>query len=501
MFLLRTVILNRSDYLPDHLPSSLLTRRRFNQLFAFGLGLGLGSCAPHASRSFPTKNANDLVSQEKADLVIWWEQGYLPEENAGITQLVRHWEEVSGLKATLKLMEVSILQQELLTAIAEPATHQIPDVVFVIAADANLAPKLAWGNHLTHVSDILKQNRDRYTPDALSQVVYRNNILNERHAYAIPIGNAGEYIHCWSNLLGKIGLTIQDIPQEWNSFWKFWQQSQTLLRNQGYPNLFGIGLCMSAIGVDTFTSLRWFLDAYNTTVVTQDGQLALPEPENRQKLIEVLKEYTGFYQQGFVPPDATDWTASGNNARFLDSGILMTHNPTLSIPLTQKLDPNPYNQDALERYQQIVTLNWPQKLDGTAMRPRQSIKQVFLPRQGKHPEPAKDFILHLIQPDHLNQLLKKGFKGRFLPVMPQLLSDPYWHNAHDPHLSAALQMQQQPSPLPYEILNPAYSQILGQQIWGKTILKILQDKASPEETADWAIAQIRNIWMEWEKKV
>lgn len=406
----------------------MISRRNFARLPLIGLGLGLGlaNCASQSRVSSPTPS----VAAEDVDLTIWWEQGYLPEENTGIVQLVRQWEAATGRKADLKLMHISGLQQELLKAI---------------------------------------------------------------------IGNTGEYIHCWLNLLESIGLTQQDIPQDWQGFWQFWEQAQQSLRKQGHTDLYGIGLCMSASGVDTFTSLRWFLDAYNATVVSNDGELVLPSPENRQKFVAALKEYTSFYQQGFVPPDALDWTASGNNSRFLEGGILMTHNPTLSIPLTQKLEPNRYNQDASDRYRQIVTLGWPHKVDGTPMQPRKGIKQVISPKAGRHPEAAQEFLTYLIQPAVLNQLLKEGFKGRFLPVMPQRLTDAYWQNAADPHLSTALNIQEQPSPVPYEILHPVYSQILGQQVWGNTILKIVKDKASVEQAADWAIAEIETIWTEWEQ--
>jgi multiple sugar transport system substrate-binding protein len=473
----------------------MLTRRDFTRLSLFGLGLGLANCtAPNQISSL-----SPMVSTSDADLTIWWEQGYLPEENVGVIQLVRQWEKASGLKADLKLMHITVLEQELLKAVAEPKKYLVPDVVFAISLDAKLAPRLAWSNQLTDVSGILEKHRDFYTPDALTQVTYRNNVVNERHYYAVPIGNAGEYIHCWLNFLEKINATVTDIPSDWDAFWRFWQQAQKQLRSQGHPALHGIGLCMSASGVDTFTSLRWFLDAHNAQVVSNNGELVLPEPENRQKLVDVLKEYTQFYQQGFVPPDAIDWTASGNNSRFLEGGLLMTHNPTLSIPLTQKLDANQYNKDATERYRQIATLSWPRKLDGTPMQPRKGIKQIIILNQGKHPEAAKAFATYLIQPSHLNKLLKEGFKGRFLPVMPQLLSDPYWQNQADPHLSTALKIQEQPSPVPYEILHPAYSQILSQQVWGEMVLKILKEGDSPVAAADWAINQITSIWREWEK--
>lgn len=472
----------------------MMNRRNFTRLSLFGLGMGLANCtsSPHRLSSVPPSSPSD-------HLLIWWEQGYLPEENAGILQLVRQWEAASGLKADLKLMHISLLERELLQAIADPENHQIPDIVFAVSLDANLAPRLAWNNHLLPMAEVLNAHRDRYTPDALLQVTYRNAVLDDRQYYAIPFGNAGEYIHCWRPFLEELNLGLSDIPQAWSGFWQFWQEAQQALRDRGHHDLFGIGLCMSASGVDTFTSLRWFLDAHGATVVDQNGALVLAEPENRQKFVAALQNYTDLYQQGFVPPDATDWTASGNNFRFLNRGIVMTHNPTLSIPLTQKLDPNPYNQDAGDRYQQIATLGWPQRLDGTALHPRKAIKQIIALRLGQHSDMAKAFIDYFIQPEPLNQLLKEGFKGRFLPVMPQLLQDPYWRTAQeDPHLSTALAIQEQPSPLPYEVLHPAYSQILGQQVWGNAVLKVLREGNSAEEAVLWAIAQIQSIWTEWE---
>ncbi|MEB3211338.1 MAG: ABC transporter substrate-binding protein [Leptolyngbyaceae bacterium] len=474
----------------------MISRRSFTRLSLFGLGLGLANCTVRSD--FSALHGYSSSNAKNSDLTIWWEQGYLPEENAGILDLVQQWENASGLNVNLKLMHITVLEQELLKAIAQPENYEVPDLVFAISLDANLAPKLAWDNHLTDVSDLIEPYRELYTPDALLQVTYRNKALNGQSYYAIPIGNAGEYLHCWPRMLEQVGLTTQDIPQEWDAFWNFWQQVQQQLWTQGDRHIYGIGLCMSEEGVDTFTSLRWFLDAHATTIVSPDGELMLPEPDNRQKFIDVLREYTGFYRRGFVPPDATDWTASGNNFRFLDGGIVMTHNPTLSIPLTQKLEPNPYNQDATDRYRSIATLPWPEKLDGTPMRPRKGIKQIIVLKAGRHPEATQDFVSYLMQPAALNQLLKEGFKGRFLPVMPQLLSDPYWQNASDPHLSIALKIQEQPGPVPYEVYHPAYSQILGQHIWGQTILQILRQDVPPAQAADWAIAQIQSIWANWE---
>jgi multiple sugar transport system substrate-binding protein len=254
---------------------------------------------------------------------------------------------------------------------------------------------------------------------------------------------------------------------------------------------------MSQVGFDTYTSLRMFLDAHDVGVVNEAGQFLLELPENRQRFINALTEYTNFYLKGYVPPTATEWTGSGNNTMFLDGGILMTQNLTLSIPLTQKLTHNQYNQDALERYQQIVTIDRPLKLDGTELLTRKGIKQAIVPKASKNQAAAKEFLSYLIYPDNLNQLIQ-GFKGRIFPVMPELLKDSFWSNASDLHLSSALKIYNRPSLIPYEVMHSAFSEVQNQQLWAKTVLKVIQEKVSPTTAVDWAIAQIKTIWTAWE---
>jgi multiple sugar transport system substrate-binding protein len=46
-------------------------------------------------------------------------------------------------------------------------------------------------------------------------------------------------------------------------------------------------------------------------------------------------------------------------------------------------------------------------------------------------------------------------------------------------------------------LNPAYSEIQAQNIWGNAIKSILTDGLTPEEAAENAMAEIRSIFSEW----
>lgn len=476
----------------------MMTRRDFTRLSLAGVGLGLANCTTLAKTSFIDSTIDSTTTQSDADLTIWWEQGFLPEENEGLAQIVQDWEHSSGLTVNLKFLPVPIIDQQLTQLLAEPGNSQIPDIVYSIGVDANLAPKLAWQDQLLDLSDVIQPIRDRYTSVALSQVNYRNQLRGERSYYAMPLWQAEDYIHYWGNLVEAIGVRRDDVPMDWEPFWRFWQTAQTQLRSQGYPDIYGVGLCMSSIGFDTYASLMMFLDAYNVEVVSPDGDFLLDAPENRQRMIAALEEFTGFFQSGYVPPAALEWSGGGNNNSFIDGSILMTLNLTLSIPLTQQLPANQYNQDANERYQQIITLGRPQKPDGTDLLTRKGIKQAIVPRSCPHPEAAKDFLAYLTEPEIINQLITSA-KGRVMPVMPQLFENSLWSDTSDPHLETAIKIYNRPSLIPYEVTHSAFSEVQSQQLWAKTVLQVLQDDASATQASDWGISQIKSIWTEWER--
>ncbi|WP_126389072.1 extracellular solute-binding protein [Pseudanabaena sp. ABRG5-3] len=473
----------------------MLNRRRFNQISLGAFGFGMTSC----SQSTYLTNTSNMQSSSHADLTIWWEQGFLPEENEQINQLIRKWEQKSGKTVDLKLLPIALIDQQLANFIEQSEFTQIPDIVYSVGVDASLAPKLAWQNRLVDLTDVITPIKEKYTSIALSHVFYRNQVRQDRGYYAMPLWQSDDYIHYWESMIEEIGFTQQDIPRDWHQFWGFWQTAQDKLRAMGRSQVYGVGLCMSAIGFDTYTSLKMFMDAHDVAVVNEAGDFLLRKPENRHQFIEVLQEFTNFYLQGYTPPTSATWSGAGNNNSLLNGEILMTQNLTMSVPLTQKLTNPQYDRDAIARYRQIVTIDRPLKVNGKELLTRKGIKQAIAPKNSKDPTLAKEFLSYLAQPDNLMFLLK-GFKGRVFPVMPELLKDPFWNAPNDPHVSAALKIFARPSFIPYEVMHSSFSEVQNRQLWAKAVLKVIQDKASVIESVDWAIAQIQDIWQAWEIK-
>ena len=105
-------------------------------------------------------------------------------------------------------------------------------------------------------------------------------------------------------------------------------------------------------------------------------------------------------------------------------------------------------------------------------------------RSRNYPEVVSDYL--------------KAAGGRFFPVNNKSWSDPFWTDPADPHIStAAKPFINQQTRLSHTALNPAYSLVLQEGIWGQALNDIVVDKISPEQAADKAIAQIKAIFKNW----
>ncbi|MEH2070109.1 MAG: hypothetical protein V7K47_18450 [Nostoc sp.] len=101
------------------------------------------------------------------------------------------------------------------------------------------------------------------------------------------------------------------------------------------------------------------------------------------------------------------------------------------------------------------------------------------------------------QPEVMGNYLKVS-GGRHLPVMTLEWQDPFWKDSKYPYLSTAAKifLNRETRPF-YFVQNPAYSLVLKQNVWGKAINRIVVEKISPEQAADEAIEQIKQIFAQW----
>ena len=476
-----------------------MRNRILSLLFLIGIALDITSCAtsPHqSSNAFP--NQDDITGKtediSENSLVIWWEQGYGVEANEAIAQLVDEWEQASGIETTLQLKPAPV-DEQLKVAINQ---GNPPDIAFN-GAISLILPQLAGTGQLADVSDVINPIQSAFNPNALAGASYLNQTTGQRSLYAIPTGMVTYNIHYWQPYLDRLGLTADDIPDDWQGFWLFWQEVRDQLHqaddNWGRAkDINSFCLMLSGDSHDGKETLALFLHGNNVEVFDQEGTLVLGQPQNRQGLINTFVQLSDMYNEGFILPEAIDWRNPDDNFHFLDRQCLLVVNGSLSIPSTQKLDNTPYNQNEQNRYvNEIVTLtDWPKTTNGSPFEIFIGTQVIVVPADATHPEEAKQFLSYLLQPGAFKQW-NEELKGRFLPPMTDLVNTPFWQDPADPHFAAILDLQTKPTrPYP-QALNPAYADIAEQEILTGALEKIIREGVSPEAAADEAIARVTDL--------
>ncbi|MDF5709596.1 MAG: ABC transporter substrate-binding protein [Nostoc sp. S4] len=472
------------------LHSSVLrrTNRRY-ALMALILCLIIVACT-NSYQSSPSP-VNKL-SGESTDLRIWWDKGFTQEEDEALKQLVSQWKTQTGNKIKLSLYSTDELPRRIQRAIV---AGNLPDIVTSYTADREIIPRLSWEGKLADVSDVIEPLKSFYPEKILKTVQFYNNVTQKRSYYALPMSQATLHIFYWRDLLKQIGHQESDIPKNWDAFWEFWKRSQEDLRTKQLPDkkqkIYGLGLTFSIGAADTYYFFEQILEAYNVQILDSQDKLLLDDPKVRQGIINSLKWYTKFYQQGYVPPDAVNWLNPDNNRSLLNRSVVMTPNNSLSIPAAVRHNPDIYHQ-------KLGILELPNKPNGLPMRYLITVKQVFLFADSKKQKLAKEFLAYLIKPEVMGNYLKVS-GGRHLPVMTSEWQDPFWKDSKDPYLSTAAKifLNRETRPF-YFVQNPAYSLVLKHNVWGKAINRIILNKTSPEQAADEAIAQIKQIFDQWQ---
>ncbi|MBW4515799.1 MAG: ABC transporter substrate-binding protein [Timaviella obliquedivisa GSE-PSE-MK23-08B] len=466
-----------------------LSRRLFRALrqFPIALGLMLFLLTALTCCNLSRSPSIEATAPTPAGLRIYWRRGLFPEEDQALQQAIAAWERQSSIPVKLSLLSPDDVLNQAVIALEN---GDPPDIVFAHRADYTLEPRWALEDKLADVSDVVATVKNQYSQLALDSAYLYNKAEQKKSFYGVPIEIQALHIHYWRDHLAQLGLSDDSVPNDWDEFWQFWQQAQTRLRQLGESKIYGLGLTLSPASSDLFVLFEQILEAYNIEVLNAQGQLRLNEPQVRQGIITAMKWLTQLYQDKYIPPESLNWVDSDNNVNFLNHNMLMTANPSLSIPVSQRDDTDLY-------FKRIATREFPKKPDGEQMRTLISVKQALIFKNAKNIKAAKAFLTYFVEPDRLNAYLINS-RGRSFPTMPSSLKDSFWQSSADPHISKAVKQLQGQTRLFYHILNPAYSQVQEESVWGQALQQIIVNGRSPEAAVDEAIARIQKIFDEWQ---
>jgi multiple sugar transport system substrate-binding protein len=422
--------------------------------------------------------------------VVWWEKGFYEQEDEAVREIIAAFEQKTGKQVELVLKEDELLRDD--TVAAFEAGRSPPDFIFTLISTPR--DRWAYDGRLVELSGAIGPMRDLFAPNALERVSLFDETTGQRGLYALPIGISTFHIHVWKNLLERAGLTLEDIPRQWEAFWAFWcDRVQPAVREElGRDDVWGIGLPMSVGSPDTEDAFWQFVEAYEANYVTPDGRLVIDEPEVRRRLIEVIDNYTAVYRKGCTPPDSVTWDGYDNNARFFAQTIVMTVNSTLSIPNALK-DERPQDY-----YDNTITIDWPDDPNGQPLSIVTSIHRAIVLKDGGHVATAKEFVSFLSSEGWLGHYL--NFAGeRMLPPMPAQLEAPFWLDPSDPHrMRSAMQLLIRPQRGSYVPVTGdwRHGKVVQDDVWEKAIHSVATGELASEQAVDEAIARIKEILSE-----
>src|SRR5438309_11008142 len=138
--------------------------RRFAPVVLPVLALGVPACP-----------AADALAADK--LVVWWNKGYYPEEDAAMQKIVKEFEATHKAEVDLSFTAQEDLLKKITAALI---AHRVPDVAFCFFNDWQVVPKYAWSGQLADCSDIVSDLKPRYNEKMLAVAHVLNGKTKKR---------------------------------------------------------------------------------------------------------------------------------------------------------------------------------------------------------------------------------------------------------------------------------------------------------------------------------
>jgi multiple sugar transport system substrate-binding protein len=468
------------------------SRREFLRTTAIGAGAAGVVGFPAVARA------------QSGKLVVWWNKGYYPEEDIAMQKIVKEFEAKQKVEVDLSFTAQEDLLKKITAALIARRT---PDVAFCFYNDWQVVPKYGWDDKLTDVSDVIKELKPRYNEKMLEVAYVWNNKTKKRAYYGVPIEAQTMHIHYWRDLLREAGMEDDPakIPLKWDEYWGYWKKAQDVLRKKDpakYGKLYGLGVTESTRASDTLYNFEMALLSFNGEILDKNGKIVADQPQNKKAIVDTLKWFGDIFTSGYVPPDATNWTDGDNNAGFHSRTLVMTPNPSQSIPAAQffnKEDPEKKNY-----FDNMATIEWPDGPDGKKARYLSAVKTIIIPKDGKNQAKAKDFIKFVVEKDRFLEYIKAA-NGRWFPAFTDVAADPFWKEGHkgpkgqkDQHVPVATKIFLERDNKVFEhYKHPALSQVYDEFAYAKAISRIITDKWTADKAADEMIERMKAIFAQY----
>lgn len=411
-------------------------------------------------------------------LTIWWNQGYYPEEDQAAKDIVTKWEKKTGKKADLQLYGTTdiVTKEQSAVAAGEP-----PDIIY---AQKGFTPTYAFQGKLEDVSEVI--NSTQLTDGAKRAAHLYNQKEDKVSYYSIPLHQFTVSMFYWRSLITQAGMDDKNLPTDWDGYWKFWKNVQDASRDKGKKGIYAVGWPMGTAAGDTNYDTQQILRSFDVELLDEKSQLKADDPAVRKGIANAMEFLGGLFNDGYTPKACINWQDDGNNTSFLSKTLVSTPNGSLSIPGALK-DEN--DKD----WKDMVTAVWPERAAGGPMPSLSLTHNAIVFKDSKKKKLAKDFLTFMMQPENIGSVLEGG-KGRWFPVNEPLLTQPFWAKSTDPNIKVVANQLAGDTAANWADLSPAYQKVETTHVWGKTIGQIALQGKSPDDAADYALTQMKQIF-------
>src|SRR5262245_15640705 len=131
------------------------------------------------------------LGAKSADLVVWWEKGFYPQEDEAPAEIVAAFEQETGKQVELVFHERGKSPEAIVAALE---AGQPPDFAFALRLRHYLS-QWALDDRLVDLTETVGFFSDLFDPDMLARGSVRNPETGQNALYGLPVGRSTNYLH------------------------------------------------------------------------------------------------------------------------------------------------------------------------------------------------------------------------------------------------------------------------------------------------------------------
>lgn len=436
--------------------SQKLTRRT-----VLKAGVGAAAFATTANILTPLKT----FAAREQKLVFWLQPNFNPTADRILEDQTRAFAKQAGLKDT----ELSILKVpggEIPTRMA--AALEVGAPPDVTRLEEGYVARMRAQKALLDITDLMTEMRK--VPGGVNAAIIPLTEEGGRN-YAVPMGLNPEVMHARMDLLQQAGYGT--FPETWEKFIE-----ACLKINK--PPFYAYGMALgTSPGNDSTEDIMAVVWAYGGHIIDKQNRVVFNSP-GVVKAYQLIKDM--YVKHQIIPRGTLAWDNSGNNKAYQSKQVAFVYNP-----------PSVYSYLLQEDKDLAARTGLFPAPGGPAGR----VKRVYVDYYGvfkasPYPDIAKGLIRHFLDPKNYNEFIT-GTAGRYLPVYPKLLEDPFWTSK--PAFAGLLDIGREGETIGREgRITAALGEVVAQSLLAKSVQTVLVNDVDPAEAVAKAHAEIVAIY-------